>query len=343
MFGTCEMFTWSETHRSSETRMRSELFAVTRVWKATLLVLSMSVCLVSSALLSAPAACAAAGLKESSLATVDERSGSQEAEIRQVLIRLAAAVDEGNAANASSLWSEDGVFIDEGGGETRGRAALQERFAGTIKERAQASVQLHPEKISFPAGNVALVVGCASRKNGSADLPATRFSMVLLKQNGSWLIGEATETTIEDLKAADYLKELEWLVGKWQVDNPESPAKLEVDWGAGHNFIISKCTAGKVGAQQVDMQIIGWDPRSKGFVSWHFDCHGGFGYGKWSKQADGWQIEFAGVAANGNSTRATNTFALKNPEEFIWQSSQQSAEGVAIANTEALKIKKIRP
>lgn len=278
-----------------------------------------------------------------SIRSKESQETDAENDVRKVLINLAEAINAGEAARAASLWTEESVFIDQAGEETHGRAGLQERLANVLKERDGTLIEFHPEKISFPAANVALFVGQASRKSGENNLPATRVSMTMVKQGSAWLISQATETQMLGLKAADYLKQLDWLVGKWQVDRQDNPTRLEVDWGAGRNFLFSKTISNKNGVPQIDTQIIGWDPRSRSVVSWHFDCNGGFGYGKWQKQPNGWMVDFAGVAADGGATRATNIFETRGTDEFTWQSRNQNAEGVEIASTEPIKVKKIKP
>lgn len=262
--------------------------------------------------------------------------------MRAVLLQLSKAIAAGDAEKTASLWSDDGVFIDEAGDESRGRAALLARFAHGFKQRDPSSIGLHPEHIDLPAENVAMVVGSVTSKNGDTELPAARFSMVLIKQKSGWLITEVSETVIQEIGAADHLRELQWLIGKWQVSKTDNPALLETTWAPGRNFIQSKCTFSKGGSQQVDNQVIGWDPRSKTFVSWHFDQNGGFGYGKWNRKADGWQIDFAGIAGDGSSTRATNLFSIKGPDEFVWQSVDQTSDGNALADCPALTLQRVK-
>ena len=285
----------------------------------------------------APAASATTGKSK------EEQLDTRDNAIRKVLIDLSAAINAGEAEKAAALWSEDAVFIDESGEETHGRQALQERFARTLSQRHESSLCLHLERVNFAAEGVALVTGTASRKNNIQDLPAAKFSMALVKNSNSWLINEATETAIQETKACDHLQELQWMIGKWQVDKPAGGAQLEVDWGSGRNFIVSRCLNNDKGTTQIDTQIIGWDPRNRNIASWHFDCQGGFGYGKWNKTPDGWRVQFGGTAADGSDTRATNIFTLKSPTEFTWQSTDQCAGEAALKDTEILKVQKVKP
>ncbi len=274
-----------------------------------------------------------------------ERPGDQqETEIRQLIMDLIAAVNSGSAEKAASLWNSDAIFLDQFGEQWKGKAAIQARFDQVLKERPPAEISLHPEKVKLLAPNAALVVGEVSRKTTTSHMPQTRFSLVLTKVNGAWLIDEATETAIQEISAADHLREVEWLVGKWQCEGgPENLVTLDIQWGSNHNFILSKCTKQKNGTAEVDRQIIGWDVRTGKIVSWHFDCNGGYGYGKWSQDGkDSWTVDFAGVSPSGKNTRGINVFKVTTPTEFTWQSTQQSVDGASAPDCGPIKMIKNR-
>ncbi|MFN8659953.1 MAG: nuclear transport factor 2 family protein [Candidatus Obscuribacterales bacterium] len=313
-------------------------------WKATLLSIA-----IGSGTVLASEPCTAAGSynspkqDKSAAKTESSAKDAQEDAVRSVLLELSKAIAAGDAEKTAGLWADDAVFIDEAGDESRGRAALLERFTHGFKQRDPSSIGLHPEHINLPADNVAMVVGSVTSKTSGVELPAARFSMVLVKQKTGWLINQVSETVIQEVGAADHLQELQWLIGKWQVSKTDNAAILETTWAPGRTFIHSRCTFNRGGAQQVDNQVIGWDPRSKTFVSWHFDQNGGFGYGKWNHKPDGWQIDFAGVGGDGSSTRATNIFTMKGPDEFVWQSIDQTSDGNAVADCPALTLQRVKP
>ncbi len=289
-----------------------------------------------------PALAAAAQANKPS-AKAKETSDSREDDVRQVIMDLEKAVNEGNGENGAALWGADATLIDASGGVTQGLAALKERLSQNAGKKDTPLLGLHPEKMTFPAPTVAIVVGSASRKVGDTLLPAARFSIVLAKENNKWLIQEATEIATQETRASDHLGEFSWLIGNWEGENKGSGVKLEVEWaGPGHNFILSKSIRNDGKEQQVNRQIIGWDARKQCFVSWHFDCNGGFGYGNWNKKSDGWQVDFVGTSAGGNTTRATNVFTIKSPDEFTWQSMQKDAGGEPISESEPVKVKRTK-
>jgi len=275
----------------------------------------------------------------------DPPESQQEIEIRDVLIALEKAGGSKDAEKAGSLFAEDTLFIDQSGDETSGRAALRDRFTQLYKNAPLPLRGLHPEKTSFPAPNVALVVGVVSRKYDQDDLPATRFSMLLVKQGGRWLISQVTETVMQSAQTESHLHELSWLIGDWQVDKTDASARMNVEWAPGKKFIICKCILNKNGKDpQIDNQVIGWDPQNNNIVSWHFDSNGGFGSGTWAKRPgeNQWTVNVAGVGADGSNTRASNVFTQKSGDAFVWQSIHRSLDGVAVTDTEALTVQRVK-
>lgn len=265
----------------------------------------------------------------------------EELDIRDILIALEQSLNAKNADKVAELFAETGLFIDQSGEETSGRAALQARFAEFFKKESAPVLGLHPDKVIFPASNVALVTGVVSRRNEQLDLPETRFSMLLVRQGKKWFINEVTETVLQITQAESRLQDLSWLIGDWQVDKGDASAKMNVEWAPGKKFIVSKCTLNKKGAEeQVDKQVIGWNPQNNNIVSWHFDSNGGFGSGTWIYKSNEkrWITDVVGIGADGSNTRASNVFTQKSADEFVWQSINRSLDGVEVSDTEALTV-----
>lgn len=313
-------------------------------WKAALIVAALGLMLPG---LGAQCKATKPGGSAASTSTKSDvpSDNQHEIEIRDVLIALEQAINSKNAAQAGTLFADDGLFIDHAGDETRGRAAIEDRFAQRFKNEAIQILGLHPEKLSFPASKVCLVVGVVSRKQGQEDLPATRFSMLLVKQGSRWLINEVTETVMQKAQNESHLRDLSWLIGDWQVDKPNASARMNVEWAPGNKFILSKCTLTKTGDDpQIDTQVIGWDPQNNNMVSWHFDSSGGFGSGTWTKEPgkNQWTVNVVGVGADGSNTRASNVFTQKSADSFAWQSVHRSLDGAPVNDTDVLDVQRVK-
>lgn len=291
-----------------------------------------------------------AGIVKKSAATAHSpkeapESDQRDDEIRSVFIGLQEAFASKAPEKAAALFAENAIFIDQAGDETRGRQSLQDRFTARSKQDTAYSIAIHPESINFLAANVALAVGDVSRKQGGEDLPATKFSMVLVKQNTGWKISEVSETLIQAAQIESHLQDLDWMIGEWQVNNPGISAQLNAEWAPGKKFVVSKCTVNKGGnSPQIDTQIIGWDPHSNSIISWHFDSNGGYGSGNWSKRSDQneWSVAVHGTGADGSTTSATNVFSLKNANEFTWQSVLRKMNDTPVADTDLLTVQRVK-
>lgn len=269
----------------------------------------------------------------------------KEIAVRDVLIALEKAFSSKGEA-AGKLFAENALHIDQAGDEIRGRAALQARFDERLKT-STAAIGIHPESITFPAENVALVVGEVSRKQEEKYLPTTRFSMVMIKTNGAWLINQVTETAMQAAQMESQLQQLDWLIGDWSTGKSDSSADMKVEWSPqGKKFITSKYTLNKSGTSpQVDSHVIGWDPQRRCIVSWHFDSNGGFGTGIWTKQPNEntWTVDIKGVGGDGSNITANNTFSQKSADEFVWQATHRSLDGVSVADTDPLTVRRVKP
>lgn len=310
---------------------------------------------IALALWSFPAEAATNSRKKSSAATQDKSAmvssdpkvaqQEKEYEVRTVLQTLEHALSTKTLDMAIGLFSENAIFIDQSGEETHGREALRNRFAQFFQQQSLPSIGLHPESMRFPANTVASVVGSASRQQGASHLPATRFTMLLVQENSKWLISEVTETIIQSAQLENRLAELGWMIGDWRVNKNDVNAKLSVEWAAGRKFILAKTTITKPDkSEQIDTQVIGWDPQNRRIISWHFDSNGGYGSGAWAKHPDKdeWSVDINGIGADGSTTRATNVFQLKSPGEFSWQSVNRSQDDAPVADTEALTVQRLK-
>lgn len=304
---------------------------------------------VVAALMSAAHPAVAAKIKavnaKQSGTTVTTAIENKDSDIRAALISLEDAFASKNLEKAIGQFAENAIFVDQAGEQTAGRLALQARLEPLFKQSSAIPLMgFQPESIRFPAPGVASVVGIVSRKQGTISLPTTRFTMLMVRQNDAWRISDITETAIQSSRAEDRLADLDWLIGEWRVDKKDVAAQMKVEWAPGRKFILAKTTITKPDkSEQVDTQVIGWDPRNNRIISWHFDSNGGYGTGVWSANAEQnkWNVDVSGTGADGSLTTATNVFTFKKSGEFSWQSVNRSLDDAPVPDTEALMVQRI--
>jgi hypothetical protein len=230
---------------------------------------------------------------------------------------------------------------------TAGRAALEARFARILAADGKQNVALVVDSVRMIGKDAALAQGIVRRKNVHFMLgPETRFSMVLDKPNGSWLLESAIETALADGPQGreDSLSALSWLIGDWQAEGKGGSARMQAEWVGNKKFISCRFHVKKDKDSPAieSRQVIGFDPRLERPVSWHFDEGGGFGHSTWVPGANRWTVDAEGVEPDGSVTRATNIITLGDKDSFLWQSVGRSINGESIGDTNTLKVQRVK-
>ena len=278
-------------------------------------------------------------------ASAQTSSASDEAAVRACLTTISRALAAGDVLALTSLWTADGDYIGVDGSVCKGKDNLQKRFTKLNAANGKQEVDLAPENIRFLSPSVALVEGLVKRKNGAeGPRPETRFSTVLQKQDGNWLISSVTETPLQSLAGPDPLEQLSWLVGEWSAEQNGGSVHMNAEWAPHRNFIVCTYATKKSADAPVleSKQIIGWDPRGEQPISWHFDSNGGYGYGAWVKKDKQWLVDASGVDRDGTTNSATNVISISDQNNFSWQSVNRSLNGLSYNDTEALKVHRVK-
>jgi len=305
------------------------------------ILISVAVVSLLSVSLNQPAQCRTTRLAKHS-ASMTQSPQSDEAAVRAQLAALKDCVATGDATAMVKLWTEDGRYIDDEGSEYSGRSALEKNFSSAFKENGKPQVEIVADSIRIPANNIALVDGVVKRKQGSDVVPVTRYSMVLVKQKGDWLISSATETPIASHATFNPLQSLDWMIGDWSVERDGASVNMKAEWVPSRNFIFCRYEIKKADdPQKIETQVIGWDPRNQRPISWTFDSSGGFGQGRWSQGNNQWQVDACGVERNGSVTTSTNVYSKIDPNGFSWQSVNRQVDGVSVADSLPLKVQRV--
>jgi uncharacterized protein (TIGR02246 family) len=271
-------------------------------------------------------------------------SKNDDALIREQVLALENYLAKGDTVGLSNMWTIDGNYVDEDGNEFKGRTDLVKRFSKVFLEAGPQRVQLVPEEIRLLSSNVGTVDGVVRRKDEEKAPPQTRYTMVFVKQKGTWLISSATETPIESAEepSHDTLNDLSWLIGDWKSERNGASVNMRADWTIGKNFIRCDYLVKKPDAPPVMyVQVIGFDPRKEQLISWNFDASGGFGSGVWFKKDKKWIVESVATERDGSSSRAINVIEPKDPNSFLWQSVNRSVDGVALADMGPLTVERV--
>lgn len=272
------------------------------------------------------------------------------AEVAAMLRDYLQAFNRHDSTALAAHWSASGENIDLDSGETtRGREAVEQVFATLFEEDAAAKINIDIESIRPLRDDVAVVDGVTqisfsddakSHGDRTADSsPAsTRFSAVVVKQDGRWMLESVRETALPVAPRPRHsLDDLDWLVGSWEDLGEGVTAGTHCFWSAGKAFLVrshvvtfdspgtSRPAAGDAsipgllsagtGKSREITEIIGWDPERQQVRSWLFTSDGRFAEGWWTRDGDRWSVRLEGRGADES---ATCTFSLERvgPDEL---------------------------
>jgi uncharacterized protein (TIGR02246 family) len=235
-----------------------------------------------------------------------------------------AFVREYNKAQTKALaarFTEDAEVVEADGTRYRGRDLIEQRLAETFAASPGVKLEVKSELIQFLSPDVAKAEGrtLVTPATGSAD--ARRHTALLVKREGRWLISSIREEADKEIRAHDRLKELEWMIGEWVDQGPDSHVRVSCRWSEDGNFLVRRFHVNIAGKPALTIdQRIGWDPLARQFHSWEFDSEGGYGEGQWSHDGERWVIKHSGVRPEGITASATHLVTRQRPDLVRWKS-----------------------
>jgi uncharacterized protein (TIGR02246 family) len=244
-----------------------------------------------------------------------------------------------DAKALASMWTVDGTFTDSKGHEHTGRGEIEAYFSEGFNFGDPQTLDIVITSLKFPAAAVAVEEGTTRIASGPGMGSMGRYLVVHTKVDGKWLMQTCAETDCIATSSAEYLKDLDWLVGNWSVKEQPQAAHLKVSWSKNKTFIICKYIRGEAKDAPIeDLQIIGWDPHHERIAVWHFGASGGFGWGHLSCDGKSWTERAMATEPDGTTGNALYRFTRLGNDTFTWQSSKRSIAGAALPDSKELTI-----
>jgi len=140
----------------------------------------------------------------------------------------------------------------------------------------------------------------------------------------------------------DRLRELEWLVGEWLDESPDSVVRTTCRWSEDQSFLLRDFTIHVQGKPVMTVhERIGWDPSTRQIKSWVFDSEGGYASGLWSRNGDEWVIKSTGIMPDGLTATATHVLTRISPQSARWASRERTVgERVVPDRTEYVLVRR---
>jgi uncharacterized protein (TIGR02246 family) len=246
--------------------------------------------------------------------------------LRSIAEAYVRAYNAGDARVLASLFTDDAEMIDEQGEQLQSRARIEEVFSGMFKERPGAKISVFPASLKFLGPEVAVEEGQTQVKLAGDEPPSSRhYSILYVKQGNRWRYSRAREEAVKGLSHHQRLLELEWLVGDWLDETPDSVVHTVCRWTDDQNFLLRDFTVRVQGKSVMTVhERIGWDPSTRQIKSWVFDSEGGHGSGLWSRNGSEWVIKSTGILPDGRTATATHILTRISPQSARWASVERT-------------------
>jgi uncharacterized protein (TIGR02246 family) len=243
-------------------------------------------------------------------------------DIRATLASYTAAFNRHDPVTLATHWTTDGENLDlDTGSRTVGRDAVERVFDRLFTADGTAQIDFDIEAVRPIRDDVAVVDGVSRLELAGRQPTRSRFSAVLVRHDGRWLIESVREATAPASPSVrDRLAPLAWLRGSWEDVSDGLTISIQCDWAAAGGFLIrqhlitdepqppgsaARTTAGipallpaptSAGTDPGTVQrrtiteFIGWDQGRGEIRSWMFCSDGRTAEFSWLRSGAGWLL-----------------------------------------------------
>ncbi len=272
-----------------------------------------------------------------------QQPSADESAIRANVAAFAKAYNARDAKAVAGLFSPEAQIIDEDGETTQGRDAIEKRTADTFAEAPQGRIEIDVDSLRFIGSALAIETGRSSVTSSPGDEPdVSRYTAVHIKSsNGKWSLGFVRDEEATELTNHDRLKPLEWLIGNWVDESPDSVVLTSCKWSDNKNFLLSDIQIRVQGSNAMHLtQRIGWDPLTKQMKSWLFDSEGGYGESYWTRDGDRWLVKATAVRRDGVTASMTNIYTPAGKDTYTWRTTERVVGGEVLPPIEVKVVRK---
>ena len=265
---------------------------------------------------------------------------ADKAAIDKLIKESIKAFNDRDAAAIAANWTTEGEYIRNDGTPVRGRAEIQKGYADFFKTlKGKPTVEVQSDGLRFMSADSAVSEVTLRLKNEQGEMISSSWrNTFLVREGGEWKVAMVQEWD-RDNSLDDSLKDLEWLIGTWQMSTKDREVTTTYEWDENKKFIRGKFTikdGGKV--TESGTQLFGTDNAEGGIRSWVFQSDGGFGDGLWTREGKKWTVDFDGVTASGKKLSASVIYMRVDPNNFTWQSVDQTIDGQPIPDAKPIKV-----
>jgi len=275
---------------------------------------------------------------------VETKSSQEEKAIRLGDDAFVRDYNQGDTKGLVARFTEDAEVVEADGTRYRGHPLIEQRLADTFAASPGVKLEIRTESIQMLSPDVAKEEGRTVVKPAKGAPESRRHTALLVRRDGRWLISSIREEPDPLVTPHDRLKELEWMIGEWVDEGPDSHIRVSCRWSEDGNFLVRTFAVKVQGKPALTVhQRIGWDPLARQFRSWEFDSEGGYGEGKWSRDGQRWVIKHAGVRPEGVTASATHIVSRERPDLVRWVAIDRVLGDESVPQEETYAMVRVPP
>lgn len=283
--------------------------------------------------------CASGSVAWSQTTTLDRQEPAEQ--IKTAVKSYVVAFNQRDADGLAAHWSPEGVYISRTTGEqVVGREAMVAEFKAMFSESDVPTLAVTTESIEFISPNVALERGVSAVTMAEDEVSESRYSVVYVRRDGSWLIDRVTEDeTPVETSHYEHLQALEPLIGEWTYEGDEVTVEVACNWTKNRNYISRTykiVNREQEGIESSGLQIIGWDASVKSIRSWLFDSDGGLVRGTWTERDGKWVVSSVATLADGSTGSFSTLLRPLDDGNLAWQKINQVVDGELLPNIDEI-------
>jgi len=273
-----------------------------------------------------------------SVTSEDERA------IREVDDAFVREYNRGESQALAALFTDDAEAIEAEGDRYQGRELIERRFAETFAASPGVKIAIEVGSIRFLSPDVAKEEGQTVITPAGEARQVRPYTVLLVRRDGRWLISSVREDADPLPSPHERLRDLEWMIGDWVDEAPDSQVRVNCRWSEDGNFLIRSFTVKHQGKPVMTVsQRIGWDPLARRIRSWEFDSEGGFGEGTWSRDGDRWVIKHSGVRPEGMAASSTNVMVKERSDLVRWSSNDRVLGDESLPGADSYVLVRVPP
>lgn len=272
----------------------------------------------------------------------DEKA--DEKAIRNIVQSYQEAYNRQDAAKLTAEWASDASYINPVTGESaEGKEAIEKLFKEKFAQGKKRHLEITIKSIEFPNTDEAIENGVMKVIVDDQPAQQVAYQASYAKENGKWLVKSINEIELQEPSSNfEQLKDLAWLVGKWEDSDDNVDILFDNQWDKYKNFLTQHFTMKIHGQDDIEgRQIIAWDPVKNVIRSWVFDSDGEFGEGTWEKVDKSWYATMQYTLNDGRIGSSKNIYTPIDDHSYTFASVEREVDGEILPDMNPVTVEKI--